>query len=96
MSTLCKTYSDEGEAREAVQRLLAAGTPRREHPTADGLAAARRPRGARRHLRRIGRSRRAGRDASPGARGSAARAPAPSPAIPIASARAASPMSTAT
>lgn len=29
MSTLCKTYSDEGEAREAVQRLLAAGAPRR-------------------------------------------------------------------
>ena len=29
MSTLCKTYSDEGEAREAVERLLAAGSPRR-------------------------------------------------------------------
>jgi hypothetical protein len=29
MSTLCKTYSDESEAREAVQRLLAAGAPRR-------------------------------------------------------------------
>jgi hypothetical protein len=29
MSTLCRTYSDEGEAREAVGRLLAAGAPRR-------------------------------------------------------------------
>jgi hypothetical protein len=29
MSTLCKTYSDESQAREAVQRLLAAGAPRR-------------------------------------------------------------------
>jgi hypothetical protein len=29
MSTLCRTYSDEGEAREAVGRLLVAGTPRR-------------------------------------------------------------------
>jgi hypothetical protein len=29
MSTLCKTYSDELEARAAVQRLLAAGAPRR-------------------------------------------------------------------
>ena len=29
MSTLCKTYVDEGEAREAVERLLAAGAPRR-------------------------------------------------------------------
>ena len=29
MSTLCKTYSDQAEAREAVERLLAAGTPRR-------------------------------------------------------------------
>jgi hypothetical protein len=28
VSTLCKTYSDDGEAREAVQRLLAAGAPR--------------------------------------------------------------------
>jgi hypothetical protein len=27
--TLCRTYSDEGEAREAVARLLAAGSPRR-------------------------------------------------------------------
>jgi hypothetical protein len=29
MSTLCKTYPDEGEARSAVQRLLAEGAPRR-------------------------------------------------------------------
>jgi hypothetical protein len=29
MSTLCKTYSDEGEARAAVERLLAGGAPRR-------------------------------------------------------------------
>ena len=29
MSTLCRTYSDAGEAREAVDRLVAAGTPRR-------------------------------------------------------------------
>ena len=29
MSTLCKTYSDPGEAREAVARMLAAGAPRR-------------------------------------------------------------------
>jgi hypothetical protein len=29
MSTLCKTYSDEEHAREAVERLLAAGSPRR-------------------------------------------------------------------
>jgi hypothetical protein len=29
MSTLCKTYSDEGEARQAVEHLLAAGAPRR-------------------------------------------------------------------
>jgi len=29
MSTLCKTYSDEREARAAVQRLMAAGAPRR-------------------------------------------------------------------
>lgn len=29
VSMLCKTYSDEGEARAAVARLLAAGAPRR-------------------------------------------------------------------
>jgi hypothetical protein len=29
MSTLCKTYSDEEHAREAVERLFAAGSPRR-------------------------------------------------------------------
>jgi hypothetical protein len=29
VSTLCKTYSDAGEAREAVERLLAAGAPPR-------------------------------------------------------------------
>ena len=29
MYTLCRTYSDEGDAREAVARLLAAGSPRR-------------------------------------------------------------------
>jgi hypothetical protein len=29
MSTLCKTYSDQGEAREAVEAMLAAGAPRR-------------------------------------------------------------------
>ena len=29
MSTLCKTYSDEREARAAVERLLASGAPRR-------------------------------------------------------------------
>jgi hypothetical protein len=29
MSTLCKTYSDESEARAAVERLLASGAPRR-------------------------------------------------------------------
>jgi hypothetical protein len=29
VSTLCKTYSDEGEARAAVEHLLAAGAPRR-------------------------------------------------------------------
>ena len=29
MSTLCRTYADAGEAREAVNRLVAAGTPRR-------------------------------------------------------------------
>jgi hypothetical protein len=28
VSTLCKTYSGEGEARQAVERLLAAGAPR--------------------------------------------------------------------
>jgi hypothetical protein len=28
MSTLCKTYSDRGEAREAVEAMLAAGAPR--------------------------------------------------------------------
>ena len=29
MSTLCKTYSDQEHAREAVERLFAAGSPRR-------------------------------------------------------------------
>jgi hypothetical protein len=29
VSTLCKTYSDEREARAAVERLLASGAPRR-------------------------------------------------------------------
>ena len=29
MSTLCKTYSDEAHARQAVEHLLASGTPRR-------------------------------------------------------------------
>ncbi len=29
MSTLCKTYSDEAHAREAVDHLLASGAPRR-------------------------------------------------------------------
>jgi hypothetical protein len=30
MPTLCKTYPDEGRAREAVRRLLASGVPDRE------------------------------------------------------------------
>ena len=94
MSTLCKTYSDEAEAREAVQRLLAAGTPRRSirlltgSPLHDVRA------------ERVGTfAGSVGPDAQvgafAGARGGAARGPAPTPAIPIASARAASAMSTA-
>ena len=40
MSTLCKTYSDEREARAAVERLLAAGAPRRGVRLLTGIAAA--------------------------------------------------------
>jgi hypothetical protein len=38
VSTLCKTYSDEGEARAAVANLLAAGAPRRGIRLLSGLA----------------------------------------------------------
>lgn len=37
MSTLCKTYSDPDEAREAVARMLAAGAPRRGLRLLSGL-----------------------------------------------------------
>jgi hypothetical protein len=37
VSTLCKTYSDPDEAREAVARMLAAGAPRRGLRLLSGL-----------------------------------------------------------
>ena len=54
MSTLCKTYSDAERHARRLQRLFGrVAAPR--HPAADRLAAARRPCGTGRHVRRIDR-----------------------------------------
>jgi hypothetical protein len=94
MATLCRTYSDAGEAREAVDRLVAAGTPRQCIRLLTGSP-----------LHDV-RAERVGTfagwvdpDAPVGTFGDRTRrrrqGPVPTPAIPIASARGRSAMSTA-
>jgi hypothetical protein len=95
MTTLCKTYSDEGEARAAVERLLAAGAPRRgiRLPTGSPLPDV--------HAERVGTfADSIGRDALVGTFAGRprwrAKGPAPSLAIPTANATAPSATSSAT
>ena len=95
MSTLCKTYSDEGEARAAVERLLAEGAPHRGIRLLTGLPLhdVRAERLARSPDRSVP-TRRSGN--SRVSRAGAVKGPAPSRGSPIASARARSPTSSAT
>ena len=95
MSTLCKTYSDEAHAREAVEHLFAAGSPRRTIRLLTGspLHDVRAERVGT-FAGSIGPDAPVGTFAGP--RVGAAKGPAPSRGTPIASARARSPTSSAT